>query len=77
MNRQALTPVHGRDKSGPYANKSDGDLIERTLAGDQRAFEVLLLRYRAPLSQVIYRLLGDEHEVSDVMQQVFLRLFIS
>ncbi len=70
MNRQALTPVH-------YANKSDGDLIERTLAGDQRAFEALLLRYRAPLSQVIYRLLGDEHEVADVMQQVFLRLFLS
>jgi len=70
MNRQALTPVH-------YANKADGDLIERTRAGDQRAFEVLLLRYRAPLSQVIYRLLGDEYEVSDVMQQVFLRLFLS
>ncbi len=52
-------------------------MIERTLAGDQRAFEALMHRYRAPLFQAVYHILGDQHEVHDVLQQVFLHLYLS
>jgi len=60
-----------------HADLTDGVLIERALADDQRAFEVLVYRYRAPLFQAIYRILGDYHETHDVLQQVLLQLYLS
>ncbi len=37
-----------------HLDLADRVLIERTLAGDQRAFEALMHRYRAPLFQAVY-----------------------
>lgn len=59
------------------ADLADGVLIERVLADDQRAFEVLVYRYRGPIFQAIYRILGDYHEAHDVLQQVLLQLYLS
>src|SRR5215469_16961235 len=59
------------------ADLSDGVLIERVLADDQRAFEVLVKRYQAPLFQAIYHVLGDYHEAHDVLQQVLLQLYLT
>ena len=56
---------------------ADGVLIERVLADDQCAFEVLVKRYQAPLFQAIYHILGDYHEAHDVLQQVLLQLYLS
>lgn len=54
---------------------SDAVLAQQTLAGDQRAFEVLVHRYSTPLFNFICRYLDDYDQAWDVLQQVFLRFY--
>jgi RNA polymerase sigma factor (sigma-70 family) len=56
---------------------ADGVLVQQTLAGDQRAFEMLVRRYNVPLFNFICHCLGDYDQACDVLQQVFLQLYIS
>src|SRR5438552_213059 len=56
---------------------SDGTLVQQTLTGDQRAFEALVRRYNTPLFNFICHCLGDYDLACDVLQQVFLQLYIS
>lgn len=55
----------------------DGVLIKLALAGDQCAFDCLVSRYYRLLAAYIQDLLKDDEQVSDVLQQVFLQLFLS
>ncbi|RAQ94665.1 RNA polymerase sigma factor [Thermogemmatispora tikiterensis] len=55
----------------------DGILAQKALAGDEQAFEMLLKRYQTPLFSFIYHFLGDYDQACDVLQQVFLQLYIS
>jgi RNA polymerase sigma factor (sigma-70 family) len=55
----------------------DGVLIQRVLAGDQQAFEGLVQRYHLPLFQFICHFLGDYDWACDVLQQVFLQVYLS
>ena len=56
---------------------SDGVLVQKALAGDQEAFEGLLSRYEKVLFDVIYFYVGEYHEAHDVLQQVWLQLYLS
>src|SRR5436305_3959722 len=55
----------------------DGVLVEQALAGDQWAFELLVSRYHGPLERYIRGFLKDGDEVYDVLQHVFLQLYVS
>ncbi len=56
---------------------SDGILAQQSIAGDQRAFEILVQRYSTPLFNFICRFLSDYDQACDILQQVFLQLYIS
>ena len=56
---------------------SDGVLAQQTLAGDQRAFETLVQRYNGTLFNFVCRFLADYDQACDILQQVFLQLYIS
>lgn len=56
---------------------TDGVLAQRALAGDQYAFESLVVRYSTPLFNFISRFLGDYDQASDILQQVFIQLHTS
>lgn len=56
---------------------ADGTLVKQTLAGDQDAFEMLVRRYHTPLFNFICHCLSDYDLSSDILQQVFLQLYIS
>ncbi len=56
---------------------SDAYLAQQALAGDQRAFEVMVRRYSTPLFNFICHVLGDYDQACDVLQQVFTRFFTS
>jgi len=56
---------------------SDSALAQQSLAGDQRAFELLVQRYSTPLFNFIYHFLGEYDQACDILQQVFLQLYIS
>jgi RNA polymerase sigma-70 factor (ECF subfamily) len=55
----------------------DGVLVGQALAGDQRAFELLVSRYHRPLVSCIRGFLKDDEQVNDVLQHVFLQLYVS
>lgn len=50
-------------------------LIERAIAGDERAFAELVARYQTAVYNLAYRMLGDPGEAEDAAQEVFLRIY--
>jgi RNA polymerase sigma factor (sigma-70 family) len=54
---------------------SDLQLIERLQRGDEAAFDELLSRYKRPVINFCYRLLGDAGDADDVAQEVFVRVY--
>ncbi len=64
-----------RNKEDP--EKSDSVLVQQALSGDQEAFEVLVSRYQQALFGLIYHYVGEYHEAEDILQQVWLQLYIS
>lgn len=55
----------------------DGLLVEQALAGDQCAFEFLVNRYHQPLVRYIQGFLKDNDQSYDVLQHVYLQLYLS
>ncbi len=56
---------------------SDGVLAQRSLFNDQLAFETLVQRYRPLLLNLACSILGDYDQSCDVLQHVFLQLYLS
>ena len=54
---------------------SDEDLMSHFQAGTAEAFDVLVGRYQDPLTNYIYRFLGDMKECEDLLQETFLRVY--
>ena len=52
---------------------SDKELIQRYREGDIKAFDLLFNRYKKPLFNFIYRLIGNKANAEDIFQEVFLR----
>ena len=62
----------------PLANpSSDSDLmlVERTLAGDKRAFELLVIKYQRRIQRLIGRMVRDVDLVEDIAQETFIRAY--
>ena len=53
----------------------DTDLVQRSIKGDRRAFEALLVRYEKPVYNAAYRMLHSPEDAKDVTQTVFLKVF--
>jgi len=57
------------------AQREDDELVRRLRAGDEAAYEDLLSRFQQPAYNLAYRLLNDPGDASDVVQEVFLKVF--
>ena len=55
----------------------DGLLVGQALAGDQDAFECLVTRYQQQLVRLIQGFLKDHDQSDDILQQVYLQLYLS
>jgi len=55
----------------------DIELIKRALAGDQQAYREILKRYRAPLYNLLYRMVRNKMETEDLVQEAFIKAFSS
>ncbi len=49
--------------------------IRAARAGDNAAFEEIMIQTERHVAQIAWRILGDAEEVKDAMQETFLRLF--
>ncbi|MDO9541819.1 MAG: sigma-70 family RNA polymerase sigma factor [Kiritimatiellia bacterium] len=54
---------------------ADWSLIEQIKAGDDRAFNALMERYKRPIVNFVFRIIGDAAEADDAAQDVFLRTY--
>ncbi|MEG1769682.1 MAG: RNA polymerase sigma factor RpoE, partial [Comamonas sp.] len=54
---------------------SDLQLVERTNAGDQRAFELLVIKYQRRIERLIARMVRDTDQVQDIAQETFIRAY--
>jgi len=54
---------------------SDRLLVERTVAGDQRAFELLVIKYQRRIERLIGRMVRDVDLVEDIAQETFIRAY--
>lgn len=59
---------------GP-GNDSDLLLVQRTLAGDPRAFELLVVKYQRRIQRLIGRMVRDVDLVEDIAQETFIRAY--
>jgi RNA polymerase sigma-70 factor (ECF subfamily) len=68
----------GRERQKGQPNEiADGVLAQQTLAGDEQAFARLVERYSPALFHFICRFLNEYDAACDILQQVFLQLYIS
>lgn len=58
--------------SDAYADWSDGDLAALSLAGDQAAFSEVVRRHKEALYRLVARIIGDDDEALDVVQEAFV-----
>jgi RNA polymerase sigma-70 factor (ECF subfamily) len=61
----------------PSANPVDSDLmlVERTVAGDQRAYALLVIKYQRRIQRLIGRMVRDVDLVEDIAQETFIRAY--
>lgn len=61
----------------PDRELSDNQLIDSARSGDEAAFSEIVSRYRNPLTNYIYRMLGDYEEAVDLAQESFVRVYFA
>lgn len=53
----------------------DQQLIDRTLAGDQKAFELLVRQYQGRVTAVVARVVDDPDKVRDLVQETWIKAY--
>ncbi|GAK59953.1 RNA polymerase, sigma-24 subunit, ECF subfamily [Candidatus Vecturithrix granuli] len=59
----------------PLEERSDFDLIDLTVSGQQEAFDVLVKRYSGSVYALAYRMLRNQEDAADIAQDVFLKAY--
>jgi RNA polymerase sigma-70 factor, ECF subfamily len=69
------------EKSGPWSadldSPADATTVARLKAGDLEAFEAIVRRYSGRLLATARRLLGNDHDAQDAVQETFISAFNS
>ncbi|HEX7008984.1 MAG TPA: sigma-70 family RNA polymerase sigma factor [Phycisphaeraceae bacterium] len=66
-----------QEANKPLSQLSDEMLVERYRAGNERAFEVLMRRYRQELFHFLLRFVGNRAAAEDLFQETFLQVHLS
>lgn len=53
----------------------DAKLVARVQAGDKVAFDLLVLKYQRKILRLLSRMLRDQSEIEDVMQEAFIKAY--
>jgi RNA polymerase sigma-70 factor (ECF subfamily) len=53
----------------------DRDLINRALAGEREAFDELVVKYQKPLYSMLYRMVSNQEDAADLLQNAFVKAF--
>lgn len=69
-----MSPTPAPDTPAP-SQDTDAALVERTVAGDPRAYELLVLKYQRRIERLIGRMVRDTDLVQDIAQETFIRAY--
>jgi RNA polymerase sigma-70 factor (ECF subfamily) len=67
--------LDARDATVTITNPTDAELVQASLAGDRRAFDVIVERHQRAIYRVCYRFAGTHEDASDLAQDVFVRAY--
>jgi RNA polymerase sigma-70 factor (ECF subfamily) len=59
----------------PTSEPSDGDLVDRVLAGDVAAYDGLVLKYKERLYGVLYNMTSNHEDANDLSMESFNKAF--
>ncbi len=59
----------------PASRDADLALVRRTVAGDSRAYELLVMKYQRRIERLIGRMVRDTDLVQDIAQETFIRAY--
>ncbi len=71
----AVSQRWGSQGSVARATPDNAQLVAAHLAGDARAFQELVGRYRARLLNFVNRMIGDRERAEDLVQEAFMRAY--
>ena len=57
------------------SNETDQLLVARVQQGDKSAYDVLVLRYQARITNLVTRFVKNQHDALDVTQEAFLKAY--
>lgn len=63
------------DNKDRYHSDPDNELMRRVGSGDKTAFKELVQRNQRIVTGIIYRYTGNHHEVEDLAQDIFLKVY--
>jgi RNA polymerase sigma-70 factor (ECF subfamily) len=73
--KEVLTGLCAGYSAVPDVYREDEFLVEALRSGDDQAYETLIDIYQQPVYNLVHRLLDDPSDASDVVQEVFLKVF--
>lgn len=53
----------------------DAELVARVQQGDKQAFDLLVLKYQRKIQRLLSRMLRDQSDIDDVMQEAFIKAY--
>lgn len=60
---------------GVLSPTEENTLVNALARGSEEAYEILIQRYQQPVYNLVCRLMNDPEDASDVVQEVFLKIF--
>lgn len=70
-----MQPVDEQSGQG-LQSLADEDLMEKIVEGNELAFELLVKRYQAKITNLVHRFIYDRDRAVEIAQEVFLRVFL-
>ena len=58
-----------------FHEQSDSEVVQQIRSGDNGAFDELMRRYKRPVVNFVYRMLGSAEDADDIAQEVFVRVY--
>lgn len=71
----AIFNLNPKSTAETATDSEDQALVQALREGSERAYETLLQRFQQPVYNLALRLLDDPSDASDVVQEVFLKVF--
>lgn len=67
--------MNSKDQDKMSETTLDAELVEQAKQGKMASFEMLVNRYQQKVANVISKFVKDRHEIQDVSQEVFIKVF--